>query len=174
MRAANYYFQHLDRKVRVVVVSDATANQQTTSGGSPSKLSQPAAPQPQATLTSTAAENPDDELDKLLLGEGPEDFDLDALKALQSCTPQKATHTPQVLTCSLLLSLLDIPVHSTSLRHAPLHRTRTTCKDCLQSRPPRASCAKAKAIVLSVGQTHKYRSNVCLCAWLQAKQQSTR
>ena len=86
MRAAKYYFQHLDKQVQVVVVSDATANQHTDSSGLPGNLSKPAASQQQATDTAlplAAIETSDDELDKLLQG-GPEDFDLGALKPLQS------------------------------------------------------------------------------------------
>lgn len=106
MRAANYYFQHLDKKVQVVVVSDATAHHHTVSSGLPGNLPQPAASQQQATDTAVppaAIETSDDELDQLLHGGGPEDFDLDALKPLQSCGPEQP-QSPQVrsLVCCCL------------------------------------------------------------------------
>lgn len=110
MRAANYYFQHLDKKVQVVVVSDATANQQTASPGS---LSKAAASQQQATDTAvplSGTETSDDELDKLLQSGGPGHFDIGALKPLQLCGPQQTPQTPQVWSL-VLLSLLNIPAH---------------------------------------------------------------
>lgn len=90
MRAADYYFQHLDRKVQVVVVSDASLS------GNPLN---PAAPQQQATDTAAslpAINTSDDELDQLLQGGGPEDFDIGALQPLQSCNPQRTPQPPQV------------------------------------------------------------------------------
>ena len=106
MRAANYYFQHLDKKVQIVVVSDATANQQTSSSGLPGNLSKPAALHQQGIDTAVplgAIETSDDELDKLLQG-GSQDFDLDALKPVQLSNPQQTPQRPQVqsLVCCCL------------------------------------------------------------------------
>lgn len=100
MRAANYYFQHLDKQVQVVVVSDATTNQQTASGGMVGHLSKPVASKQQATDSAvplaTIGTSDDDELDKLLQGGGPEDFDVGALRPLQSCSPVETPQTPHV------------------------------------------------------------------------------
>lgn len=124
MRAANYYFQHLDQKVQVVVVSDATANQQTASSGLLGNLSNPAASQQQATdiaVPLAASEISDDELDELLQGGGPEDFDLGALKPLQPCGPIQTPQPPQVwsLVCCCLCWIYLYVCHVLSA--TPLH-----------------------------------------------------
>lgn len=123
MRAADYYFQHLDRKVQVVVVSDA--------GLSGNPLS-PAAPQQQATDTAetlAAINTSDDELDQLLQGGGPEDFDLGALQPLQSCDPQQTPQPHQVwfLVCFVFAG------------HTYTLMTSTSCTGCIARCQSRSS-----------------------------------
>lgn len=109
MRAADYYFQHLDRKVQVVVVSDANLS------GNPLN---PTAPQQQSTDTAVplaATNTADDELDQLLQGGGPEDFDLGGLQPLQSCNPQVWSLVCCGLCCTYLYNYANHIFHRLSV-----------------------------------------------------------
>ena len=99
MRAANYYFQHLDQKVPVVVVSDAQATQDAVPNGTPATSSTLAAVQQQGRDTALTQANVGDvvdELDKLLDSEGLDSFDLQALKPEQLHTHSQSQQTQQV------------------------------------------------------------------------------
>ena len=96
MRAANYYFQHLDQKVPVVVVSDAEATQHAVSNGTSATSTKSAAvqrPDRHTAPAPAAAEYADDELDKLLNSEGLDSFDLQACKPEQ---PHMHLQTQQI------------------------------------------------------------------------------
>lgn len=99
MRAANYYLQHLDHKVQVIVVSDVAARQQPAFSGTPSNHSRPVPEGQRVPDTSTlhaAHVNSDDELDQLLQSGGPEDFDLGAPAPAHSCTHVQTSQGSQV------------------------------------------------------------------------------
>ena len=99
MRAADYYFQHLDQKVQVVVVSNSLADQHSASDNIPQQLSKPATAQQHSSATPSlhpAVTSIDEELDKLLLSGGTEDFEVEALRPVQPQASSPTTPSRQV------------------------------------------------------------------------------
>ena len=101
MRAANYYFEHLDQKVQIVVVSDTFSPRKTATKSTPATPAKPVAQQQASTAADQHAADADAELDKLLSVHGPGDFDLEALM------PQ---HVPQTQPKTQVTTLVPAPL----------------------------------------------------------------